>query len=84
MTPHEIRAARQFVGLPLSHMAVMLGYKGKYTRQMMHHIETGVKPLREPQRRLLQAYIDGYRPTDWPKDKASVRKSDCHIEYNSR
>jgi len=35
MTPHEIRAARQFVGLSLSHMAVMLGYKGKHTRQMM-------------------------------------------------
>lgn len=44
----------------------MLGYEGEHRRQLMHRIEIGDRALREPQRRLIEAYLDGYRPTDWP------------------
>ena len=30
------------------------------------NLETGRRVIREPQRRLVEAYIDGYRPADWP------------------
>lgn len=44
----------------------MLGYDGEHRRQLMHRIEIGERALREPQRRLIEAYLDGYRPADWP------------------
>lgn len=44
----------------------MLGYQGGQRRQMMHDLETGRRAIREPQRRLVEAYLSGYRPPDWP------------------
>lgn len=60
------REARRKLGLSLEEMASMLGYDGEHRRQMMYDIETGRRSLREPQRRLIEAYLDGYRPADWP------------------
>lgn len=47
-------------------MATMLGYQGVQRRQMQYDLETGRREIREPQRRLVQAYLTGYRPADWP------------------
>lgn len=47
-------------------MAAMLGYEGPHRRQMMRRVEIGERALREPQRRLIEAYLSGYRPDDWP------------------
>lgn len=66
MTPSELKQARRKLGLTLEQMAVMLGYDGEQKRQMMHRIEIGERALREPQRRLVEAYLAGYRPEDWP------------------
>lgn len=66
MTPQEVREARHKLGLSLEQLAALLGYLGTQRRQMMHDIESGRRPLREPQERLLLAYLDGYRPADWP------------------
>ena len=33
---------------------------------MGHKLENGGRPIREPQRRLVEAYLSGYRPDDWP------------------
>lgn len=66
MTPAEIREARRKLGLSLEQLATLLGYQGEQRRQMMHKIEAGLRDLREPQRRLLEAYIEGYRPRDFP------------------
>lgn len=66
MTPAELREARRKLGLTLEQMATMLGYQGSQRRQMMWDLESGRKPLREPQRRLVEAYLAGYRPPDWP------------------
>lgn len=67
MNPDQIKEARKTLNLTLAQLATMLGYQGVQRRQMMYDIETGRKPLREPQRRLLVAYLEGYRPQDWGK-----------------
>lgn len=66
MTPSQLANARQKLGLTLEQMATMLGYKGVHRRQMQHDLETGRREIREPQRRLVEAYLAGYRPADWP------------------
>jgi hypothetical protein len=67
MTPEELRNARRQLGLSLWGMATVLGYAGNYEmrKQMMAHLETGARPIREPQRRLVEALLSGYRPNDW-------------------
>jgi hypothetical protein len=45
----------------------MLGYVGMNVRDQVHHLETNRKPIREPQRRLVEAYLSGYRCKDWPR-----------------
>jgi transcriptional regulator with XRE-family HTH domain len=67
MTGEEVKAARARLGLTLEELATMLGYQGEHRRQMQHDLETGRRPLREPQRRLIEAYLEGYRPKDWPR-----------------
>ncbi len=71
MTNPQLKEARHQLGLTLSQMAQMLGYGGENTRQMGYDIESGKRTLREPQRRLLEAYLDGYRPDDWPNGDVS-------------
>jgi hypothetical protein len=44
----------------------MLGYLGVQRRQMQYDLETGRREIRDPQRRLVEAYLSGYRPADWP------------------
>jgi DNA-binding transcriptional regulator YiaG len=67
MSPDDIKAARHSLGLSLSELAELLGYQGNHARVQMDDLETGRRPLRECQRRLLQAYLEGYRPSDWPR-----------------
>jgi DNA-binding transcriptional regulator YiaG len=69
MSPEEIIEARRKLGLTLAEMATMLGYEGKEGLRpaLAHRLETGARRVREPHRRLLEAYLAGYRPKDWPK-----------------
>lgn len=67
MTPEQLKAARLKLGLSLDEMADMLGYTGEHARSQAHHLETGRRTIREPQRRLMEAYLAGYRPPDWPR-----------------
>lgn len=66
MTPVELKSIRIGLGLSGAEFARLLGYEGQHMRQMMHELESGLKRVREPQRRLAIAYRDGYRPDDWP------------------
>lgn len=66
MTPDQLSKARRKLGLTLEQMATLLGYEGVQRRQMMYDLESGRRTIREPQRRLIEAYLDGYRPDDWP------------------
>jgi len=63
VTGAEIKAARKALKLNQEQLAAMLGYSGK-TR--ISELETETRPIGESQRRLLEAYVRGYRPHDWP------------------
>ena len=67
MTPDQLSKARRKLGLTLEAMARMLGYEGEQRRQMMYDLETGRRAIRKPQRLLVEAYLTGYRPNDWPR-----------------
>lgn len=67
MTGAEIKEARETLGLTLVEFGHLLGFSGAHLRQQMHRLETGERPIREPQRRLIVAYLEGYRPKDWPQ-----------------
>lgn len=67
MTPEELQQIRHQLGLTLTQWATLLGYQGEHIRQQAHDLETGRRPIRDAQRRLAEAYRDGYRPSDWPK-----------------
>jgi transcriptional regulator with XRE-family HTH domain len=71
MTPEQMARARKRLGLSLEQLASMLGYQGVQRRQMQYDLETGRREIREPQRRLMDAYLSGYRPADWPQQKDS-------------
>jgi transcriptional regulator with XRE-family HTH domain len=66
MTGDAVKAARRELGLTLEQLAHLLGYVGEQARSQMHHLETGRRPLRPAQERLLRSYLAGYRPDDWP------------------
>lgn len=68
LTPAELKSIRIGLGLSGADFARLLGYGGSTAtmRQMVFDLENNERPIREPQRRLAQAYIDGYRPKDWP------------------
>jgi transcriptional regulator with XRE-family HTH domain len=63
MTPAEFKQARLTLGLTQSQAARVLGY-GAASR--ISEVERGVRGITDTVSRLVQAYIDGYRPSDWP------------------
>lgn len=67
MTPADLKAARHTLGLSLTQMARLLGYCGTHGAQQVRKMESGGRAIREAQALLVRAYLDGYRPQDWPK-----------------
>lgn len=67
MTPEQLARARKRLGLNRQQMATLLGYEGEQARSQVHHLETGRREIRPAQRRLIEAYLSGYRPADWPQ-----------------
>jgi transcriptional regulator with XRE-family HTH domain len=67
MDYRDIKLARQALGLSLSEFAEMLDTDPTTTRrlEMAPHNSTARQPAPRMVR-LIQAYLDGYRPTDWP------------------
>lgn len=68
MTPEEIKAVRQWLGITVSQLAVLLDTDPQTIRRM-EQSETA-NTFRKPAPRmvrLLRAYLDGYRPADWPQ-----------------
>lgn len=67
MTHTDIKTARNALGLSLSQMAVMLDTDETSMRRM--EMDPSRSTARKPAPRmirLLVAYLDGYRPADWP------------------
>ena len=69
MNHAEIKAARQALGLSLSEFAEMLDTDPTTTRrlEMAPHNSTARQPAPR-MLRLIEAYLAGYRPPDWPID----------------
>ena len=65
MTPQEFKEARRSLGLTLDQLGGMLGYSGEHVKAQVHKMETGERPVRSVQARLMQCYLEGYRPDDW-------------------
>lgn len=66
MDPDEIRAARLSLGLTQELMAPLLGYGDK---MRVSEIELGRRKPSDAVVRLLVAYLEGYRPKDWPEEE---------------
>lgn len=62
-TPAEIKQARQTLGLTAKQLAPLLGYSRPAS---VYDIEAGRERASGAVVRLLRAYLDGYRPADWP------------------
>ena len=65
----DIKLARQALGLSLSQFAAVLDTDPTTTRrlEMAPHNSTARQPAPRMVR-LVTAYLDGYRPADWPED----------------
>jgi DNA-binding transcriptional regulator YiaG len=58
-----IREARRQLGLTQFQLAAVMGLRGPQT---VSEWERGARTPSETAVRLLRAYLDGYRPADWP------------------
>lgn len=67
MTPQEIKKARESLGLTQAQLGRLLDTDGQTVRrmEMPEDASTHRKPAVRMVR-LVQAYLDGYRPSDWP------------------
>lgn len=63
MTGEQLAQARELLGLTKPQMAAMLGRKLRNYQQW----EAGHRKIDEAAARLIAAYVEGYRPQDWPK-----------------
>lgn len=80
MRPEEFKAARKDLGLSVSLMGAMLGVTRHHVCRMeMPPYRSGHRIVTETMRRLVQAYLDGYRPYDWPKPRYLRRGADQHL-----
>ena len=67
MSPEEIRAARHTLGLKLREMAQLLDTDLQTVQRMeMSHDRSTHRSAAPRMVRLIRAYLDGYRPPDWP------------------
>jgi len=68
LTPTALKEARHTLGLTLAELAPLLGYEGVNGARLVRRMESGDRTIRPAQARLVRAYLDGYRPADWPKE----------------
>jgi transcriptional regulator with XRE-family HTH domain len=63
MTPISIRETRKSLGLTQTQFADVIGYNDKTA---VSALEAGSRNPSATVVRLIRAYLDGYRPDDWP------------------
>lgn len=64
MTPADVTAARESLGLTQAQLAKAMGLRGPAA---VSEWERGVRVPDGRSERLLRAYLDGYRPENWPQ-----------------
>lgn len=63
----ELKQARNRLGLSVAQMAAMLGCQDQHVRRMeMAPHNESARPVNGTTERLVRAYLEGYRPPDWP------------------
>jgi DNA-binding transcriptional regulator YiaG len=68
MTPQEFKQARHDLGLTQSQMAYMLDTTDRMVRRVESTPDRSThQPPPARWTRLVQAYLDGHRPHDWPR-----------------
>ncbi len=65
MTPISIREARKSLGLTQTQFAALIGYNDKTA---VSAVEAGTRNPSDSVIRLIRAYLEGYRPDDWPAE----------------
>ncbi len=63
MTPAEFRQGRLSMGLTQVQLAAVMGYSNQPKIAELEHMRTAIPPRAA---RLMEAYLQGYRPDDWP------------------
>jgi len=72
MTPEEIKSARNALGLSVGGLARMLETDELSVRRMeMAPTKSTARTPAPRMLRLIRAYLDGYRPDDWPQTQKS-------------
>lgn len=67
MTASQFKQARQSLGLTQSQLGILLDTDGQSIRRVEMDSDASTRRKPAPRMaRLLQAYLDGYRPVDWP------------------
>lgn len=67
MTPTELKEARHTLGLSVTDLARLLDTDAQSIRRMEQREDASTFRRPAPRMiRLIRAYLDGYRPTDWP------------------
>ena len=70
MSSAEFKAARHALGLNVEELGLMLDTNGKSIRCIEASENSNMwRPPAPRMVRLLEAYLAGYRPDDWPKDR---------------
>ena len=68
MTPAEIKEARHAMGLSVADLAQLLDTDPQPVRRMEQSEDANTFRRPAPRMvRLIRAYLDGYRPADWPQ-----------------
>ena len=68
MKPNDVKYARQALGLTLRELSIMLDTDASTIRKM--ELSEDSSQYRRPAPRMVRlivAYLNGYRPHDWPK-----------------
>ena len=67
MTHTEFKQHRNALGLSVNQMALVLGCSPVHVRRMEQDpsVESS-RPVNPQVERLVKAYLEGYRPKDWP------------------
>jgi len=65
-TAHDYATARHTLGLTVRELAAALRLSGDNGYRSIQRIEDGEKPVPGPQAIALEAFLSGFRPSDWP------------------
>lgn len=67
-THTKFKEARRKLGLTQSNMAFVLSVSPQHVRRMETDPDNNsARPVNGTTARLVRAYLDGYRPADWPE-----------------